>query len=76
MQGFHTKHNLKRQLFTNILHYKNLILNFSLMSSVQVKLHLKIGLYPYIYISLLSPFNFFFLLPPQILNNIKKWSLE
>lgn len=25
----HTKHTLKRQLFTNILHYKNLILNFS-----------------------------------------------
>lgn len=26
----HTKHTLKRQLFTNILHYKNLILKFFL----------------------------------------------
>lgn len=42
MQGFIQNTLLKRQLFTNILHYKNLILNL-LMSSVQVKLHLKLG---------------------------------
>lgn len=48
----HTKHTLKRQLFTNILHYKNLILNFFLWAVFRWNYILNWALSIYLHFSL------------------------
>lgn len=54
----HTKHTLKRQLFTNILHYKNLILKFFLWAVFRWNYILNWALSIYLHFSVISFYCF------------------